>query len=245
MKTLLSRWLMLLVLLSGAAQAQVVSVFTSATVAPLVLGDGRGVYPDLVAYLNQRRPGGLSFKLRYVPRKRLQVLLEAGKVDGLVIGMMPEWFGDARQKKYLWSAPFSSDGHVLVSRTSRPLGPEAPAALVGTSVGVTSGYVYPELDSWLRKSRLLRVEGISDEKNLDKLLLGEIDCVIVAESVARYFIRVQQIAARLHVVRLPGAATQRRVLAPHSQRAVFEQVAPVLNKLRDDPAWRASAARYE
>ncbi|HEX8610962.1 MAG TPA: transporter substrate-binding domain-containing protein [Telluria sp.] len=231
-------------LLARSAPAQVVTVYTSASFAPLMLADGRGMYPDLIAYLNQRKLGTLSFRLQYMPRKRLQVKLEDGSIDGMVIGMMPEWFDDAEQKKYLWSAPFATDRYVLVSPAAKPVTPDAPAGLVGASVGVTLGYHYPGIDAWLAGSRMVRSEGPSDEKNLEKLLLGRVDCVIVSESMARYFMRAHGMTTKLHLAILASPPTERRMLAPRSHAAAFEQIAPVLKKLKDDPAWQRIAARY-
>ncbi|CUI08015.1 substrate-binding periplasmic protein [Massilia antarctica] len=231
-------------LLATSAAAEVVTVYTSASFAPLMLGDGRGIYPDLIGYLNRLKPGGLTFKLQFMPRKRLQVKLEDGSINGIVIGMMPEWFDDVEQKKYLWSAPFSTDRYALVSLAAKPVSPDAPAGLVGASVGVTLGYSYPGIDGWLASSRVLRSEGPSDEKNLEKLLLGRLDCVIVAESMARYFIRAQGMSSRLHLAILASPPTERRMLAPHSHAAAFEKIAPVLRKLKDDPAWQRIVATY-
>ncbi|NHZ83903.1 ABC transporter substrate-binding protein [Massilia sp. CCM 8695] len=232
-------------LLAKPTVAEVVTVYTSAGFAPLMLGDGRGMYPDLIGYLNQRKLGKLTFRLQYMPRKRLQVKLEDGSIDGMVIGMMPEWFDDVEQKKYLWSASFASDRHALVSLAAKPVSPDTPAGLVGASVGLTLGYHYPGIDGWLASSRMLRSEGASDEKNLEKLLLGRLDCVIVAESMARYFIRAHAMSSRLHVAILASPPTERRMLAPHNYAAAFGQIAPVLKKLKDDPAWQRIVATYQ
>ncbi|NHZ35438.1 substrate-binding periplasmic protein [Massilia rubra] len=232
-------------LLANSAPAQEVTVYTSASFAPLMLADGRGMYPDLIDYLNERKLGTFTFRLRYMPRKRLQVKLEDGSIDGMVIGMMPEWFDDVEQKKYLWSVPFATDRYALVSLAAKPVSPDAPAGLVGASVGITRGYHYPGIDAWLDSSRMLRSEGPSDEKNLEKLLLGRLDCVVVAESMARYFMRANGMTARLHLVTLASAPTERRMLAPRSQAAAFDKVAPVLKKLKNDPAWQRIVATYQ
>lgn len=232
-------------LLAHPACAEAVTVYTSANFAPLVLADGRGVYPDLIEYLNRRKLGGLSFTLSYLPRKRLQVKLEDGSLDGIVIGMMPEWFDDVAQKKYLWTVPFAQDRFVLVSRTARPFSSEAPAALAGATVGVTLGYVYPGIDDWLLKYRVQRNDGLSDEKNLEKLLLGRVDCVVVAESIARYFVRSHSLAGKLKISALPGQTTERRFLVPRRQAATFDKLAPIIRRLQDDPAWQRAAASYD
>lgn len=246
MKNLLLSLAMLCALLQArSALAQVVTVYTSASFAPLMLADGRGMYPDLIAYLNQRKLGTLSLRLQYMPRKRLQVKLEDGSIDGLVIGMMPEWFDDVEQKKYLWSAPFASDRYALVSLAARPVSPDAPASLVGASVGVTLGYYYPGIDAWIAGAGMVRSEGPSDEKNLEKLMRGRVDCVIVAESMARYFMRAHGMTQKLHLATLASAPTERRMLAPRSHAAAFDKIAPVLKKLKDDPAWQRIVATYQ
>ena len=246
MKILVVRVVMLCALLLGAgARADVVNVYTSANFAPLMLGDGRGIYPDLIAHLNRKKPGGLTFRLLYMPRKRLQVKLEEGSLDGLVIGLMPAWLDDPEQKKYLWTVPFAADRFALVSLAAHPVTPERGAGRVGGTVGITTGYVYPGLDEWFFRSRLQRSGGVSDEKNIEKLLLGRVDCVIVAESMARYFMRTRQLGATLRIYPMPGPGTERRFLVQRSQAGVYEKLAPAIRQLHDDADWRRAAAAYE
>jgi polar amino acid transport system substrate-binding protein len=229
-------------LLAAAARAEVVNVYTSANFPPLMLGDGRGIYPDMVAYLNGHQTGKLTFVLRYLPRKRLQVQLENGSIDGIVIGMMPEWLGDSAQKKYLWTAPFASDRFALVSRPAKPC---SANTLQGASVGVTAGYVYPGIDRWLDASGALRKDASGDQSNIEKVLHGRIDCAIVAESMARYFIRFNRLHGKLTLAVLQGPRTERRFLVPHSQASKLKPLVRLVDKVNADPAWRRIAASYE
>ena len=246
MKILVARLVVLYALLLAAgAHAEVVNVYTSANFAPLLLADGRGVYPDLIAHLNRKRPGGLTFRLQFMPRKRLQVKLEEGSLDGLVIGLMPEWLADSEQKKYLWTVPFATDRFALVSLAKKPVDPQSSAGRPGRTVGITTGYVYPGLDDWFFRSGLQRSGGVSDEKNIEKLLLGRVDCVIVSESMARYFIRTHKLGTILRVDTMPGPSTERRFLVQRKQAAIYEQLAPAVKKLRDDQEWRRKEAAYE
>lgn len=231
-------------LLAAGVRAEVVNVYTSANFAPLMLADGRGIYPDLVAHLNRKKPGGWTFRLQYMPRKRLQVKLEEGSLDGLVIGLMPEWLADSEQKKYLWTAPFATDRFALVSLASKPVNPEAKGR-AGRTIGITTGYVYPGLDDWFFRSGLQRSGGISDEKNIEKLLLGRVDCVLVSQSMARYFIRMHKLETTLRVYSMPGPGTERRFLVQRKQAAVYVHLAPAIRKLREDPEWRRAEAAYE
>ena len=232
-------------LAAAAVRADVVNVYTGANFAPLMLADGRGLYPDLVAYLNQHKVGGHTYVLRFIPRKRLQVKLEEGTLDGLVIGMMPEWLDDPRQTKYLWTAPFDSDRIALLSLAARPVNPQAPRTLDGALVGLTAGYVYPGLEPWLAKSRIKSSAGLGDEKNIEKLLLGRLDCALVGEAIARYYIKTHKLQDKLRLYPMPGPVSERRFMAQRGQKPVYDQLAPAIARLKTDPAWQRIAAAYQ
>lgn len=231
--------------LHGAAQGEVVNVYTSARVAPLLLEDGHGVYADMVEYLNRQKLGNLSFKLIYLPRKRLQVQVESGELDGIVIGMMPHWFDDVAQKKYLWTVPFALDRYVVVLQPGQAYSGTAPGALSGRSLGMVLGYSYPDLNDWMRRQGLVRSDAISDEHNLEKLRLHRVDSVAAAESVVRYYMKVHALQGQFQLHELPSRQTERRFLVPHAKAAVYNLIAPVLRKLKDDPEWQRNAVKYE
>lgn len=237
--------LSLLFALLPPAGADTITVYTSANFAPLVIDGTRGIYHDAIDYLNKQAPQGTTFRLAYLPRKRLQMRLEDGSLDGIVIGMMPQWFDDVAQKKYLWTTPFAIDRFVLVSRAEKPLQPDVPGALNGKSIGLTLGYVYPGIDEWIRRHGLVRQDAMSEEINLEKLRRGRIDCVAVSESVARYFVRLHALNGSLTFVDLPGRATERRFLVPLGRNDLFDTLSPIVKRMRDDPHWLRTAARYQ
>ena len=230
----------------GPARGEVVLVYTSAQVAPLVTANGKGIYPDVIDYLNRKKLSGLTFKLVYLPRKRLQLKVESGELDGIVIGMMPHWFDDIAQKKYLWTAPFAVDRYVVVLPAERSVNTVTPGALAGHSIGMVLGYSYPELDQWVQQQGLIRADAPSDENNLEKLRFGRVDSVAAAESVTRYYMRLHSADAvkfQMHV--LPSRQTERRFLVPRSRAAIYQQIAPVIRKLADDPEWQRAISKYE
>lgn len=225
------------------AMAARVTVYTNATVAPLVIDQKTGLYPELVAYLNQLKLDGLDFHLATMPRKRLQAELENGTLDGIVIGMMPQWVGDGAQEKFLWTEPFAHDAFVLVSRDTNPFFFGQPSA-ANARIGVTLGYVYPGVDDWIEQNRFVRDNAATEERNLDKLLLGRVDMVVVTDSVFRYYMRVHRVRGGVISEALPGKATDRRFLVPKSMRGVYEQLAPAIRKLGEDPRWKVIQSRY-
>ncbi|MDC8760512.1 substrate-binding periplasmic protein [Janthinobacterium fluminis] len=232
-------------LFAGASRADTVIVYTSANFAPLMIDGERGIYPDLIGYLNRKKIADYTFKLVYLPRKRLQVKLEDGSLNGIVIGMMPQWLNDTGQSKYLWTTAFAHDRFVLVSTAARPLNPQEPATLAGATIGLTLGYVYPGIDEWIRRHGLIRHDALSEEKNLDKLLRNRVDCSAVVESMVRYYIKKNNLYGQFKIAAMPGPGTDRRFLAPRAQQAVFDKLVPVINKLKDDPEWKRALAQYE
>jgi polar amino acid transport system substrate-binding protein len=244
----LRRWavalLWLAILMAGpAAHAERVTVYTSATVGPLVINGTTGLYPELVAYLNQLKPGGLEFTLVTLPRKRLQIELNRGTLDGIVIGLMPQWVGDPAQTRFLWTDAFAHDGFVLVSRSANPFVFGQPAT-AGARIGVTLGYVYPGVDEWIERNKFVRDNAPSEEHNLDKLVLGRVDMAVVTDSVYRYYLRTHHATGGVIGEALQGRATERRFLLPKSKRELYDKLAPAIHKLRDDPHWRSIQDRY-
>ena len=221
-----------------------VTVYTNVDFAPLVIDASHGLYPDLVAYLNRRLPG-LHLRLAHLPRKRMQLLLDEQALDGAIIGMMPQWFGDEAQSKYYWTPPFFYDRFVLVSPASAPLRYDLGTVREGSRIGVTLGYVYPGIDAWIARAGLVRSDAPSEEKNLDKLLLGRADGVVVAESVLRHYVKTHWVAIKLQLSALPGQPIERHFLVPHGRRDLYERLVVAIKQLKDDPEWQAIRARYE
>lgn len=220
-----------------------VSVYTNVDFAPLVIDAEHGLYPDLVAYLNRHGPPGLQFHLEPLPRKRMQVLLDENQLDGIIIGMMPRWFADEARSKYLWTEPFFHDSFVLAALPGQPV--DLDRVREGLHIGVTLGYVYPGIDEWIAAHRLQRSEAPSEAANLDKLALGRIDAAVVTGSVLRYYLKMHALPRPFAMTELPGQKTERRILLPQTQRALFERLAPVVRALADDPEWQRIRAEYD
>jgi polar amino acid transport system substrate-binding protein len=231
-------------LFAGPCKAEVITVYTSANFAPLVINEQQGLYPELIKHLNRLKLGSLTFKLAYLPRKRLQVKLEEGSLDGVIIGMMPQWFDDSAQTKYLWTQSFGSDNFILVSNNHRPVNPDLPATLAGATIGLTLGYVYPGIDQWIATHGLVRNDALSEEKNIDKLLLGRVDCIIVSQTVIKYYIKIHGWRSKFQFGQVPGQVTERRFLVPHAYRHVHEKLAPAIRQLDADPAWQQIAEKF-
>jgi polar amino acid transport system substrate-binding protein len=68
--------------------------------------------------------------------------------------------------------------------------------------------------------------------------------VALAESVLRYY-RKRHPADQFVIYPLPSRQTERRFLVPHGRAAVYDKIAPVLRKVKDDSEWQRLMLRYE
>src|SRR5262249_16153581 len=130
------------------------------------------------------------------------------------------------------------------SRVENPINPDS-GGLVGKSIGLTLGYVYPGVDAWIRQHGLQRADALSEEINLEKLRLGRVDCVAVAESGARYYRKLHALADKFMLSDVAGRQVERRFLIPRGKEAVFDRLVPALRKLHDDPDWQQSLGKYQ
>jgi polar amino acid transport system substrate-binding protein len=229
---------------SCVACAETVTVYTNATFPPLVLNTKIGLYPELVEYLNQLKIKDLQFKLKILPRKRLQSMLENETMDGIVIGMMPQWLDDATRTRYLWTDVFSVDSFVLVSAAKNPVFFDQIDAKDHLKIGVTFGYVYPGIDEWIAEHKLIRDDAPTEERNIDKLMLGRVDTIVVTESVLRYYTKTHHMNVGIIIESLPGQQTERRFVIPKSKQGVFEKLTPAIRNLSGDSNWKRIQAQY-
>jgi len=205
---------------------------------------GQGLDVDIAAWLN-RKPGPFRFKVVYMPRNRLNAMIEAGHLDGLIIGVDTLWFHDTPEQAFLWSPPYMRDADVVVSPRDRPVAYAGPDSLRGLRIGFPSGFYYFGISELADRGLLAREDSTTEESNLQKLELGRIDATIVSRSTLDYLCRTHSGWARgFFVAREPEEAFQRRFLVPRSLPKVHAWLGKVLHGLEKDPQWRTVLGRY-
>ena len=244
--------LILLAALAGAARAAApappaeVLVYDYHLKPPFLLdAEAReGLDVDIAAWLN-RKAGPFRFKVVHMPRNRLNAMIEAGRLDGLIIGVDQLWFHDTPGQAYLWSPPYMRDADVVVSPRDRPVAYAGPDSLRGLRIGFPTGFYYLGISELADRGLLAREESATEESNLQKLELGRIDATIVSRSTLDYLRRSHSGWARtFFVAREPEESFQRRFLIPRSRPEVHAWLGKVLRGLEKDPQWLAVLGRY-
>ncbi|MDO8303937.1 MAG: hypothetical protein Q7T18_11915, partial [Sedimentisphaerales bacterium] len=113
----------------------------------------KGLDHDTTRYFNSHTEE-FQFSLVYLPRKRLDLLIERDALDGIVIGVNPVWFGDKDEKKYLWTSTFLTDANEVISTKEKAFEYTGLDSLKGMRVGMVLGHYYAGLNE-LADMRLL------------------------------------------------------------------------------------------
>ncbi|MBB3167411.1 substrate-binding periplasmic protein [Simiduia aestuariiviva] len=196
----------------------------------------QGEYYDLVRYLNEVGQE-FQFELRYLPRNRVERLLEQNQLDGPVLGVNPLWFNDPNEEVYLWTSPVFFDQDVFVSRAVAPFDFAGVDSLHGKQACLVLGNYYLGVTESIQRGVLRKVATARESVILEMLDLGRCDFGIISLSLLRYFQEQHQWQGRYHVAQTPHDTFARRILVPRTQSALHHYL---LQHLTQWPNHRAN-----
>ena len=211
--------------------------------APFELPGG-GLLADLADYLNRALAGRFRLDLNYLPRPRLNMLLQR-QADGVIVLAPSTVFTGPDFRNFLWSLPIMSDRQELLSLASRPIEYTTPAALAGLQLGAIRGHNYPALQAAQEHGRLSTYALTGEQQMLDMLLAGRLDAITMATTSADYLLHQRAgLAARIHRSHKSLDSFTRHLLFTPGQHEAQRACDAVLHKARSDPAWHALFRRY-
>jgi len=105
-------------------------------------------------------------------------------------GCAAMWRTAARESFLLFSEPYLENRLVLVGRTGSDVTAARLADLAGKRVAMVGAYAYGDTVS--DATEPLFIKGQNDQENLQKLLAGEVDYILVDELLIRYVLQNQK-----------------------------------------------------
>ncbi|UAA39180.1 transporter substrate-binding domain-containing protein [Paraneptunicella aestuarii] len=230
---------------SAEAKPQNIPVYIYHLKPPLVVSahEKTGVYYDIERYLNSHI-AEYKFETVYIPRKRIDLMLEQKKLDGIVLGVNPVWFQDKDEDKYLWTARVLTDRDEIISLRDTPIEYFDLDSLKGKIVGGVRGFYYHGINELVNDGAIKRVNTASELDLFDLLLAKRIDFAVISRSTFDYIIGKQKRHMYFHLSKKPHDIFDRRILVPHSRKDVFEVVAPVIDHMAFDPEWQKLEKQY-
>ena len=97
------------------------------------------------------------------------------------------WIDAEREQKYIFSKPYLHNQLILVGRKGSSVKDISITDLNGKRIGVVENYAYGDPEN----TDVIIVEGKSDQKNLELLLMKEIDYMVVDALLIQYMLKYQ------------------------------------------------------
>ena len=137
---------------------------------------------------------GYQVTIRFYPWARAVEEAETGKADGL----FPEYYGEARKAKFVFSSSFPGGPVGFMARTSSRItflaDPQRDLERVLQGLkqyrfGVVRGYINTQIFD--QATYLQKDQATDDEQNLRKLEASRVDLIFIDKFVAQYLIRTR------------------------------------------------------
>jgi ABC-type amino acid transport substrate-binding protein len=161
--------------------------------------EGERVAVDLVRTALDR--AGLRVTTTIVDWKEVEAGIDSGRFHGSAA----MWRSEARERKLLFSAPYLENRLVLVGRKGSDVSATRMSDLAGKRVAVVRRYAYG--DEVEKGAGVLFIGGRNDQEDLDMLLAGDVEYMLVDDLVARYLATYQpdETQAKLEIGATPLA----------------------------------------
>lgn len=234
---------LLLVSAASGAYAADVPVMTYHEFPPFVTEQGKGLTYALADYMTKKSGGKYTFVVETMPRKRLDTALGEGKTV-VVPWATPAFFGDQDQSKYKWSSTLIQDANAVVSPKAAPVEYAGPDSLAGKTLGGVAGHRYGPVDALVDGGKIKRDDANSELTNLKKAAQARIDVTIMADTAARYLIKSENLADKLHVSATPHSKYERRMFVAGSDAELAGFVAKTVEGMASDADWKAISEPY-
>jgi len=145
------------------------------------------------------RRAGYGSTTAFVPDGQLTAMLQRGDYDGSAA----LWRSEDRERFLLYSKPYLENRLVLVARKGSDVSAHSLAELKGKTVALVDGYAYGDAVDSAAQTRFVR--GSSTHDNLQALLAGKVDYVLVEDLVVAYLFEQQakEATARLEAGTVP------------------------------------------
>jgi len=202
-----------------------------------------GLYFDFSAYLNSKSDK-YHFETVFVPRKRIETMLDTEKLDGILLGVNPVWFKDKAETKYLWTTSVYHDQDEFVSLAESPVEYTGAESFAGKILGGIRGFYYFGIDEEVSKGEITRYDTIGEYELLQMVMLKRVDVGIVSRSTLAYLTKAKGWQGKFYLSKQPHDKYERRVLVPHYKKAIYDEIRPIISGLPNDPFWKTILKQY-
>ena len=200
-----------------------INVYTYHNHAPFIIKKTEGLSHDLIKHLNDNSNGEYIFKLKVVPRNRLNYTLkpwinkECGVTkecasNWLVLWVNHKWgFGQDSLTNFSWTNLFEDSNAIIYTKDKR-IHYTNPNSLIGTKLAGISGHKYVGIDPLVKEGKIKRINGNNEEINLHKLLSKRVDVTLLPNSSFNYYVQHNDNLKNLEKSKIPHQKYMRNIM---------------------------------
>lgn len=204
----------------------------------------QGLYFDLATYLTQRS-STYEFSATYMPRKRIDHMINNNTLDGVVMGVSPVWFGDKDETKYLWLPAFYADKDEFISLKPSPFEYQNKDSLINKSIATVAGYYYFNINEAVEQGHLSRINTVGELQVLELIKMSRADMGLVSRSTFNYYKKHKKIDDIFHVSAIPHDSFERRAFTTKDNVKVHAELSRLLTSIQSDSNWQKLLSEYE
>jgi len=213
--------------------AQEINVYTYHNHAPFITEKKAGLSYDLIQYLNNKSNGDYTFKLKVLPRSRLNYILkpwinkECGVTrecasNWVVLWVNPKWgFGKDSLANFSWTGLFEDSNAIIYSK-NRKVDYTSPDSLVGKKLAGIAGHRYVGIDDLVLGGKIKRIDGNSEEINLQKVLSNRVDVTLLPTSSFNYYLNNNNDLKELEKAKVAHQVYMRNIMTTTKNSALIQ-----------------------
>jgi len=226
----------------SSATTRVITAYSYHLKPPYIIDEKveSGLYFDLLTLLSDDE---IQYQLAYMPRKRINKLLEHDDLNGVIIGVSPHWFSDRGRTKYLWTVPFIEDRDEIISHAQAPFEFRIHA-LTGRTMAGVRGLFYVGLNKATTSGRLERFDTESEEQIIDMIHHQRVDFGVVSRSTLDFLRDKNSYVDGIHISTIPHETYLRHLLVPRKLDKVEAHLSHKLESELKSQAWRNVLDKY-
>lgn len=221
-------------------KAETIQVLSYHNHPPFINSLEKGLTYDFVDYLNQRSQGKFKFKVRVLPRKRLNIMIKQPG-SWIVIWVHPIWFGDKKEEKYLWFDLFE-DKNSIISHIDNRVEYNGPESLKGMKFGGIAGHRYVGIDELVAKGLITRIDG-DHERNIVRVLLkGRLDVILLPNSTINYLKKEMFLNDQIYISKKFHQVYKRKCMIPKNRDDLMQYLISL--NLSDSDDWKTVLTKH-
>jgi len=204
----------------------------------------KGLYFEFVNRLDTLSEN-YRFEVVFIPRKRVERMLDDHSMDGILLGVNPKWFKDKDESKYLWSSVIFNDRDDIVSLKANPVEYSGVESLSGMVIAGVRGFYYYGINELVLAKKAKRIDTVSEPDLFIMLLKQRADVTIISKLTFNYMVKAHGWKNSFHRSVIPHDIYERRILILKNMAKIHQSLQPLIAKIQQDMTWQSTLAKYK